>query len=88
MGEIGFPLLIGLFGSLHLSPRCSARTRQARRCQSPAVKGKRVCRMHGGGKGSGALQGAANGAWKHVGSNEAVSLRRAAARLLRVLRTK
>ncbi|WP_431850885.1 hypothetical protein [Allosphingosinicella sp.] len=50
------------------------------------MKGQRVCRMHGG-KGSGAPQGAANGAWKHGSwSDEAVSLRRAAAGLLRALR--
>ena len=30
------------------APRCLARTRSGGECQSPAVKGKRRCRMHGG----------------------------------------
>ena len=33
--------------------RCLARTRSGKACQSPAVKGNKRCRMHGG-KGSGA----------------------------------
>ena len=33
-------------------------------CRSPAVKGKRRCRMHGGARGSGAPKGNQN-AWKH-----------------------
>ncbi|WP_443027212.1 HGGxSTG domain-containing protein [Sphingomonas sp. LR60] len=32
----------------HQSPRCLARTRSGTACQSPAVRGKRRCRMHGG----------------------------------------
>ena len=71
--------------AMHLSPRCSATSRQGQPCRSPAVRGKKVCRMHGG-KGSGAPTGHANGAWKHGGwTNEAVSLRRAVGRLLRAL---
>ena len=38
---------------LRESPRCGARTRQGKPCQSPIVKGKRRCRMHGGAPGSG-----------------------------------
>ena len=30
------------------SPRCGAKTRTGAPCQTPAVKGKRRCRMHGG----------------------------------------
>ena len=30
------------------APRCGARTRTGTGCQSPAVNGKRRCRMHGG----------------------------------------
>jgi hypothetical protein len=33
---------------LHLSPRCLARTRSGKPRQSPAMKGKKRCRMHGG----------------------------------------
>ncbi|WP_447754275.1 HGGxSTG domain-containing protein [Sphingopyxis fribergensis] len=39
-------------------------TRNGKACQSPAVKGKKRCRMHGGAKGSGAQPGNRN-AWKH-----------------------
>jgi uncharacterized protein YgbK (DUF1537 family) len=30
------------------APRCGARTRQGSPCQSPAVRGRQRCRMHGG----------------------------------------
>lgn len=35
--------------------RCGAKTKRynGRPCQSPAVRGKNRCRIHGGGKGSG-----------------------------------
>lgn len=46
------------------SPRCGAKTRQGTPCQSPAVSGKKRCRMHGGAAGSGAPKGNQN-AWKH-----------------------
>jgi uncharacterized protein YjcR len=36
------------------SPRCGAKTRSAVACRSPAVHGKKRCRMHGGAQGSGA----------------------------------
>jgi hypothetical protein len=50
-------------------------------CGSPAVTGHRVCRMHGAG--GGAPQGNRN-AWKHGGySDQAVSLRRHIAELMR-----
>ncbi len=46
------------------SPRCGARTRSGQPCRSPAVQGKKRCRMHGGAKGSGAPRGNQN-AFKH-----------------------
>lgn len=46
------------------SPRCGAKTRQGTPCQSPAVSGRKRCRMHGGAKGSGAPKGNQN-ALKH-----------------------
>jgi hypothetical protein len=49
---------------MHLSPRCHARTRSGMPCRSPAVRGKRGCRMHGGARGSGAQPGNRN-ALKH-----------------------
>lgn len=50
---------------LRQAPRCGATTRQASPCQSPAVSGKKRCRMHGGAKGSGAPKGARNGRYRH-----------------------
>ncbi|NKB54110.1 MAG: hypothetical protein GKR97_18180 [Rhizobiaceae bacterium] len=50
--------------SMRSSPRCGAKTRAGTLCQSPAVSGKKRCRMHGGAKGSGAPKGNQN-ALKH-----------------------
>jgi uncharacterized protein YjcR len=36
------------------SLRCGAKTRRDSACRSPAVRGKKRCRMHGGAQGSGA----------------------------------
>jgi hypothetical protein len=36
------------------SRRCGAKTRSGGACGSPAVHGRRRCRMHGGARGSGA----------------------------------
>src|SRR5664280_549361 len=46
------------------SLRCGAKTRTGKPCQSPAVNGKKRCRMHGGAEGSGAPKGNQN-ALKH-----------------------
>ncbi|GHA84998.1 hypothetical protein GCM10009069_05140 [Algimonas arctica] len=46
------------------SPRCGAKTRKGPPCRSPAVSGKKRCRMHGGAAGSGAPKGNQN-ALKH-----------------------
>jgi hypothetical protein len=35
-------------GDFTSAPRCGARTRRGTECQSPAVRGRRRCRMHGG----------------------------------------
>jgi len=60
------------------SPRCGAKTRQGTGCRSPAVRGKKRCRMHGGAKGSGAPKGNQN-ALKHGGQTK--EAREARARL-------
>lgn len=39
------------------APRCGAKTRRGTSCQSPAVKEKTRCRLHGCGRGSGAPKG-------------------------------
>jgi hypothetical protein len=41
-------------GPMRASPRCGAKTRCGGACRSPAVHGKKRCRMHGGAQGSGA----------------------------------
>ena len=41
------------------APRCGARTRSGSACQSPALRGRRRCRLHGG-RSTGS-HGAANG---------------------------
>ena len=51
-------------GPMLLSPRCGAKTRSGSACRSPAVRGKKRCRMHGGAAGSGAPEGNQN-ALKH-----------------------
>jgi hypothetical protein len=48
----------------HAAPRCTAKSkRSGLSCQAPAVKGKRVCRMHGAH--SGAPKGEAHGMYRH-----------------------
>ena len=51
-------------GPMLASARCGAKTRSGKPCMSPAVSGKRRCRMHGGAPGSGAPRGNKN-ALKH-----------------------
>lgn len=68
--------------------RCHAHARTTgKRCQGPAVRGKRVCRLHGGARGSGAPSGERNGSYRHGGwTKDAVDLRRDAAALLKDIR--
>ena len=67
------------------APRCLAMTRRGTACQSPAVKGRKRCRMHGG-TNPGAPRGNQN-ARKHGGYSaktlEAVRYVKAMARLVR-----
>jgi hypothetical protein len=41
------------------------------RCKAPAIRGRRTCRMHGGGAGSGAPCGKSNSRYRHGGSTKA-----------------
>jgi hypothetical protein len=41
-------------GPMLASPRCGAKIRSGGSCRSPAVHGRKRCRMHGGAPGSGA----------------------------------
>lgn len=75
--------------AFRLAPRCCAKTRAGLECQSPAVKGKARCRMHGGAKGSGAPTGERNGAYRHgLRTGETVAFEREAKAFLRVCRKK
>ena len=48
----------------HEAPRCSAKSKRSGvQCRGPAVRGKRVCRMHGAR--AGAPRGEAHGQFKH-----------------------
>jgi uncharacterized protein YjcR len=58
------------------SPRCGAKTRSSRSCRSPAVSGKRRCRMHGGAPGSGAPKGNQNALKHGVFTKQAIDERR------------
>ena len=49
-----------LYGNPNSAPRCGAKTRKGTPCKSPAARGKKRCRMHGGAKGSGAQKGNRN----------------------------
>jgi hypothetical protein len=51
-------------GPMLTSQRCGAKTRSGKPCMSPAVGGKKRCRMHGGAERSGAPLGNKN-ALKH-----------------------
>ena len=70
-------------GPMLSSARCGAKTRSGKPCMSPAVSGKRRCRMHGGAPGSGAPRGNKN-ALKHGRfTREAIEQRRQVSTLLR-----
>ena len=75
------PMLLDMRQAL----RCHARSkRSGKQCRSPAVRGTRVCRMHGAG--GGAPKGNRN-AWKHgLYTAEAIETRRMIAGLMRQAR--
>jgi hypothetical protein len=62
--------------SAHAALRCCARSkRSGLPCRAPAVRGWRVCRMHGAR--GGAPEGRQNGAWRHgARGHDAVARRR------------
>jgi len=69
------------------SRRCGAKSRSGKACRSPAVAGKKRCRMHGGAPGSGAPRGNKN-ALKHGRyTREAIEERQQLRALLRQSRS-
>jgi hypothetical protein len=71
---------------MNQAPRCGTRTRSGNPCRSPAVRGKRRCRMHGGAFGSGAPIGNKNALRHGHYAAEAISRRRGLAELIRLSR--
>ena len=65
------------------SPRCGAKTRSGKACRSPAVDGKKRCRMHGGAQGSGAPPGNKNALKHGLYTREAIAERRQLRELLK-----
>ena len=63
-------------GPMLANPRCGAKTRSGGLCRSPAVRGKRRCRMHGGAAGSGAPSGNRNARRHGLFTGEAIAERK------------
>jgi uncharacterized protein YjcR len=70
-------------GPMLTSQRCGAKTRSGKSCQSPAVQGKKRCRMHGGAAGSGAPRGNKNAFMHGLYTRESNAQRRQLAELMR-----
>jgi hypothetical protein len=58
------------------SPRCRAKIRSGGSCRSPAVRGKKRCRMHGGAPGSGAPRRNRNARRHGLFTGEAIAERK------------
>ena len=63
-------------GPMLASPRCGAQTRSGGACRSPAVHGKKRCRMHGGAVGSGAPTANQNARKHGLFTGDAIAERR------------
>lgn len=69
--------------SMQNSLRCGAKTRSGNPCKSPAVAGKKRCRMHGGAKRSGAPIGNENALKNGMYTGKAKDLNREIRALLK-----
>jgi hypothetical protein len=63
-------------GPMLASLRCGAKTRCGDACRSPAVHGKKRCRMHGGAPGSGAPKANQNARKHGLFTGDAIAERR------------
>ncbi len=63
-------------GPMLAGPRCGAQTRCGGACRSPAVHGKKRCRMHGGAQGSGVPRANQNARKHGLFTRDAVEERR------------
>ena len=68
------------------SSRCGAKTRKGLPCKSPAVHGKKRCRMHGGAEGSGAPVGNKNALKNGFYTKEAIEKRKQLKEMIRSYR--
>ncbi|MDC1089796.1 HGGxSTG domain-containing protein [Emcibacteraceae bacterium] len=68
------------------SSRCGAKTRKGLPCKSPAVHGKKRCRMHGGAEGSGAPVGNKNALKSGFYTKEAIEKRKQLEEMIRSYR--
>ena len=63
-------------GAMLTSRRCGAKIRCGGSCGSPAMRGKRRCRMHGGAAGSGAPRGNQNARQQGLFTGDAIAERK------------
>jgi uncharacterized protein YjcR len=63
-------------GPMLASPRCGAKTHSGDSCRSPAVHGRKRCRMHGGAQGSGAPMANQNARKHGLFTTDAIAERR------------
>ena len=63
-------------GPMLASPRCGAKARTSGACRSPAVHGRKRCRMHGGAPGSGAPKANPNARKHGMFTRDAIAERR------------
>ena len=70
-------------GPMRSGPRCGAKTRSGAPCKSPAVQGKKRCRMHGGARGTGAPQGNRNAVKHGLHTKEAIADRKGLSALMK-----
>jgi hypothetical protein len=75
-GSAGMSDHIRNTGPMLASPRCGAKIRSGAACRSPAVHGKKRCRMHGGAPGSGAPRANRNARKHGLFTGDAIEERR------------
>ena len=63
-------------GPMLASRRCGAKTRSGTACCSPAMRGRKRCRMHGGAQGSGAPRENRNARTHGLFTRDAIAERR------------
>jgi len=76
VGSTGMSDHIRNAGPMLASPRCGAKTRTSGACRSPAVHGRKRCRMHGGAPGSGAPRANQNARKHGLFTRDAIAERR------------